>query len=166
LAAPHASRSAPAKLHLHWECALCQSTHGKVWKRATMRSFAASSVKHGCGLQGPLGSSCFQNSLATPCRAPWTHCALDFSRTSPTPYQIGRAVQRVLNPAPDANGNYPPAIIEKSLLWWGAFLDRARPGTHYDPAARGTLVAHLYQRFVLREKWLRVRRADSGDQSA
>lgn len=53
----------------------------------------------------------------------------------PTPAQIGRALQRILNPAPDGAGAYPKAILENSVPWWGAFLTKARPGDKQDADA-------------------------------
>jgi hypothetical protein len=46
----------------------------------------------------------------------------------PTPAQIGRAFQRVLNPAPDVNGVYPITVLQTVVPCWGGFLEKTRPG--------------------------------------
>ena len=63
----------------------------------------------------------------------------ELGTASPTPAEIGRALQRVLNPAPDAGGSYPKATIENALPWWGAFLEKARPGQQHQPDAAALL---------------------------
>ncbi|MEO6500435.1 MAG: LamG-like jellyroll fold domain-containing protein [Jatrophihabitantaceae bacterium] len=73
---------------------------------------------------------------------------------NPTSAQVGAAVATALNPAPTAPGVYPESLLEKTVPWWRAFLDAARPvaggpAPHPEAAALLTALITRVVRYVV-----------------